>query len=134
MFILDILEVINYIPVSNDELNPCGKIPVFSQSKNKLEGYTNSDKKTIVGPAIIFGDHTSEVNYTDGKFCVSVNCKVLKPKNKNIDLYFLYTYISFRIRKEYTSDYGRHFKLLKEMKAPDVNNINDKLIGCFFKV
>ena len=133
MTILDLLKNVNYTPIPKEKIKKTGKIPVYSQSKNKIEGYINETENSINGPAILFGDHTSEITFIPNTFVATANCKILKKFENNCDIYFIYTFLSYKIKKEYTSDYGRHFKLLKEIKIPKFNISFQEKIGSFFK-
>lgn len=132
MKVLDLVQVCRYTPITKNDINSFGNVPVYSQSIDKIEGYTGNVAKSIQGPAIIFGDHTSTCNYVEGIFCVTPNCKVLKnDKAINCDLYYLYTYVQHKLNRIYTGDYGRHFKIIKEMEIP-IHNFNDQVtIGSF---
>lgn len=127
---LDILKTISYEPVNQKEISENGTIPVYSQSKKKLEGYINDENKQIMGPALLFGDHTSELSYIYNNFSATTNCKILKLKSNN-NLYYLYTYLNYKLSRIDTSDYGRHFKLLKDIDIPFIDKDKQNKIGSF---
>ena len=99
-------------------MEPIGDIPVVSQSKQLIDGYSNDKSKTINDvPVIIFGDHTRIVKYIDFDFIPGADgTKIIRSKKINIKyLYYFILYSSFKIEDR---GYNRHFSLLKNILIP----------------
>ncbi|MBN1969476.1 MAG: restriction endonuclease subunit S [Candidatus Delongbacteria bacterium] len=109
---------INKLKTKDYELN--GKIPIISQEKEFISGYTNKEITPISYkdlPLIIYGDHSQTKKYVDFEFvCGADGVKLLKPKKIfNIMYFYYYLYIvNFNKSQKYT----RHFKYLAETFIP----------------
>ena len=95
-----------------------GIIPVVSQSKNLIDGYSNVTEKRIDDlPLIMFGDHTKVVKLIDFPFVVGADgTKFFKPLLINAKyLYFLIEYVAKILPSR---GYARHYTLLKKQYLP----------------
>lgn len=94
-----------------------GRFPVVDQGKSLVAGYVD-DKSRLCGngrPAIVFGDHTRCVKYTDFPFCMGADgVKILRPKIE-ADLKYLYYYLKQLNLPD--AGYSRHFKYLKRSEV-----------------
>lgn len=99
--------------VENASYNPKGKIPVLTANKSFILGYTEETEGVYINtPAIIFDDFTTDSKYVDFPFKVKSSAiKILKSKNKDVDLKFVYEIIksiTFQIanhKRHYISQY-----------------------------
>lgn len=119
-----------------------GLIPVISQEKEIINGYTN-DKDSLINisdDVIIFGDHTRSLKLIKYNFAVGADgIKILKVdcKNLKIDTTFMYYYLKFN--KPIDRGYARHFKYLKSINflIPDYSSqkrIVEKLDICMGQI
>ena len=115
-------EVLKTIPVKSyqinqTEINPIGKYPVVSQSKELIEGYSDEESKLLdlYDEYIIFGDHSKTVKYINFPFIVGADgTKVFSSLENNVKyLYYHMLYNSYFIK---SSGYTRNYKYLKEFK------------------
>ena len=120
--IKNIDEVFITIPVKTYQINqteiePNGKYPVISQSKELIEGYSNEENKLLklYDSYVVFGDHSKTVKYIDFPFVVGADgTKVFSSIDNNVKyLYYHMLYNSFFIN---SSGYTRNYKYLKEFK------------------
>lgn len=118
------------------DVKSSGMIPVVSQSKQLIDGYSDDIGKVIHEiPAIIFGDHTRVVKYIDFDFIPGADgTKIIKPNKVSIK--YLYYYILFASSIIEDRGYNRHFSLLKNMLIPIPkieiqNNIVIYIESCF---
>ena len=129
-----------FIPVSTldkevktKETLKVGNIPVISQSLSFIDGYTNSEEKSIKDvPLILFGDHTKIVKYIDFKFCPGADgTKLFKPLDNIYAKYFYYLalYASFNIENR---GYGRHSALIKKQIVPVFKNREMQILITYF--
>jgi type I restriction enzyme S subunit len=99
------------------EYQKSGQFPVIDQGKSLVAGYVD-DESRLCGSgqsAIVFGDHTRCVKYTDFPFCMGADgVKILRPKVE-ADLKYLYYYL--RQLNLPDAGYSRHFKYLKRVKV-----------------
>ena len=114
--------------VSSTEYSHNNEIPVLTANKSFILGYTNETHGVYTNiPAIIFDDFTTDMKFVDFPFKVkSSGMKILKPKNENVDLRYVYEKmktINFKIgdhKRYYISEY-QHIKItvpdIKEQKA-----------------
>ena len=81
----------NYI-VKNTNYRDDKKIPVLTANKSFILGYTDEDFGIYENtPTIIFDDFTTDSKYVDFPFKVKSSAiKILKEKNNDIDLRFVY--------------------------------------------
>ena len=68
------------------DVESVGDIPVVSQSKQLIDGYSNDMSKMINDvPVIIFGDHTRIIKYVDKPFFLGADgVKLLKAKKQDV--------------------------------------------------
>jgi len=113
-----IVSKINKVPTN--EFKESGKIPIISQEKEYISGYTDLNLEPIKKvdlPLIVFGDHSQTKKLIDFEFISGADgVRLLKP-NKNFNpqyyLYYLET-INFNVSQKYT----RHYKYLKNELIP----------------
>ena len=89
--ILDYEQPTEYL-VKNTEYNDKYSIPVLTAGKTFILGYTNEKNSIFQNvPVIIFDDFTTSSKYVDFSFkAKSSAMKILKPKNENVNLKFVY--------------------------------------------
>ena len=89
--VLDYERPDNYIVKSTSYSNK-SKTPVLTANKSFVLGYTDEDFGIYENiPAIIFDDFTTDSKYVDFPFKIKSSAiKILKEKNSNIDLRFVY--------------------------------------------
>jgi len=107
-----------------------GKIPVVSQEKKLISGYTNDNIKPIVDiPIIVFGDHTSIFKYIDFPFVKGADgVKLLKP-NPELFLPKAFYYIIQTVQIDASQEYSRHYKYLSTSLIPiPPKNIQGQII------
>jgi len=95
-----------------------GDIPVVSQSKNLIDGYSNVIERRISDlPLIMFGDHTKAVKLINFPFVIGADgTKFFKPLLVNAKyLYFLIDYVAKILPSR---GYARHYTLLKKQYLP----------------
>jgi restriction endonuclease S subunit len=119
-----------------------GLIPVISQEKNIINGYTNDNDSliNISENVIIFGDHTRCFKLIKHNFAVGADgVKILKVNSMNhkLDTSFMYYYLKFK--KPISRGYARHFKHLKSINflIPDYSSqqrIVKKLDTCMEQI
>ena len=92
--VLDYEQPSKYI-VDNTDYNDNYDVPVLTAGKSFILGFT-SEKNNIYeasksNPVIIFDDFTTEFKYVDFPFKVKSSAmKILKPKNKDINLRYIF--------------------------------------------
>lgn len=97
-----------------------GKIPIISQGKEKIIGYSNEIKIQPYDahnyPLIIFGDHTLNIKYVDFSFLIGADgVKVLKTSNIFIPKLLFYYLENLKISTMKNTGYRRHFPILKTL-------------------
>lgn len=105
--LLDYEQPIKYATKPNETLS--NGIPVLTANKSFLLGYTN-DNSGIYSklPVIIFDDFTTDSKYVDFPFKVKSSAiKMLRPKNQNVDLKFVYE--KMRMIHTNITDHKRRF-------------------------
>ncbi|MFH0733328.1 MAG: restriction endonuclease subunit S [bacterium] len=104
--------------VKTKDYQPSGKIPIISQGKAFIAGYSDfCDKKIFLDhPVIIFGDHTKNLKYVDFDFIIgSDGVKILCPYTPIFPLYFYYVLKSYNLTDR---GYARHFSVLNTQLFP----------------
>ena len=104
--------------IQSKEVLKEGKVPVVSQGKEIIDGYSNEIDKTIMEtPLIMFGDHTRNVKYIDFPFVIGADgTKFFKPILCDARfIYYLVLHIASKLRDR---GYARHYSLLKEEPLP----------------
>jgi type I restriction enzyme, S subunit len=89
--ILDYEQPTKYI-VENTDYKDDYPTPVLTAGKSFVLGYTNETNGIFENlPVIIFDDFTTDTKYVDFKFKVKSSAmKILKPKNKNINMKYVF--------------------------------------------
>lgn len=89
--VLDYEQPTNYI-VSSEDYNDRYKVPVLTAGKSFLLGYTNETEGVYTKlPVIIFDDFTTASKYVTFPFKVKSSAmKLLTPKNKDVDLKYIF--------------------------------------------
>ena len=124
--LLDYEQPIKYL-VKNKNYNDNYNLPVLTAGKTFILGYTN-EKKGIFQqfPVIIFDDFTTASKYVDFPFkAKSSAMKMLKPKNSNVNLRFVYE--SMQLINLSSGEHKRHWLSecrYYEMKVPEINEQN----------
>ncbi|HIT90794.1 MAG TPA: restriction endonuclease subunit S [Candidatus Merdenecus merdavium] len=118
--------------IRSKEVLHIGKIPVVSQSKDLIDGYSNQNEKKInILPLVMFGDHTRNVKYIDFEFIIGADGtkfhQIIGCNPKYIFFWMQYAAETLRNR-----GYARHYSLLKEQYIPipplcEQSRIVDKL-------
>ncbi len=118
--------------IRSKEVLHIGKIPVVSQSKDLIDGYSNqTEKKINILPLVMFGDHTRNVKYIDFEFIIGADGtkfhQIIGCNPKYIFFWMQYAAETLRNR-----GYARHYSLLKEQYIPipplcEQSRIVDKL-------
>ncbi len=102
--------------IKQSEILKEGLYPVVSQSKNLVEGYTNSKDKFYQHskPIIVFGDHTRIVKLVNFDFVVGADgVKLLEPIYINSE--FGYLCLKFCCLDLRNRGYSRHYSHLQKM-------------------
>ena len=104
---LDYIQPTNYI-VESTEYDDSYKTPVLTAGKSFIKGYTNETHGIFNAlPVIIFDDFTTANKFVNFPFKVKSSAmKILKPKNKSINILFVFYYmqtvrVSFDTHKRY---------------------------------
>jgi len=89
--ILDYVQPTKYIS-KKKEYNLNGTTPILTANKSFILGYTDENDSVYDNPpVIIFDDFTTDMKFVSFNFKVrSSALKILTPRNKNIDMFFLY--------------------------------------------
>ena len=110
--------------IKQSEILKEGLYPVVSQSKNLVEGYTNSKDKFYQHskPIIVFGDHTRIVKLVNFDFVVGADgVKLLEPIYINSE--FGYLCLKFCCLDLRNRGYSRHYSHLQKMYIGIPNKI-----------
>lgn len=106
--------------VKTNEFKEIGSIPIVSQEKEFISGYTDLKIKPIEKedlPLIIFGDHSQTKKIINFEFIVGADgVRLLKPK-KEFDLNYYFYYLE-SIKFQTSQKYTRHYKYLKNEFIP----------------
>lgn len=103
--------------IKKSEIKKTGKIPVITQGKTFIEGYSNDETKVIKEvPVIMFGDHTRNVKYIDFPFIIGADGTQIHQSLIN-DKY-LYYWMALASEKLKNRGYQRHYTLLKKELIP----------------
>lgn len=102
--------------IKSKQVQDNGAIPVVSQGKNLIDGYSDQVSRTIkiTEPLILFGDHTKNVKYIDFDFIIGADgtktfkSLILIPK-------FLYYWTMYASSIIEDRGYNRHYTLLKKV-------------------
>ncbi len=108
----------NITKIEKKEILEQGDIPVITQEKIFISGYSNHDKVIDDLPLILFGDHTCTFKYIDFPFVRGADgTQLLKIDDKKL-LPKCFYYMCFLLEIPNKDKYERHFKYLKEIKIP----------------
>ncbi|MBQ7120269.1 MAG: restriction endonuclease subunit S [Oscillospiraceae bacterium] len=119
--------VTNLIPskqyqILESEVQQTGKYPVISQSKAYSIGFSDNSDRVYYHtyPAIVFGDHTTEVKYVEFDFVVGADgVKIFEPINEIITASFLFYVFQFYSKDlNKVGGYSRHYKFIKNKAIP----------------
>lgn len=97
---------------------PDGEFSIIDQSPEYIIGYTD-DKDNIIfkHPAIVFGDHSTNIKYVDFPFGRGADgTQIIYSKDSAISQLYLYHYL--KATPIPNPGYQRHFKYVKEMIVP----------------
>ena len=98
--------------ILSSEVNENGKVPVISQGKELIDGYTDKQEKSIKDvPVILFGDHTRCVKYIDFSFVVGADGVKLH-KVILCDAKYIYYCMKLIAKRIVSNGYARHHYLL----------------------
>jgi type I restriction enzyme, S subunit len=130
--LLDYEQPVNYL-VKNTEYNESTGIPVLTANKSFILGYTDESFGIFEKPpVIIFDDFTTASKYVTFPFKIKSSAiKILKPKNKEVDLRFVFEKIKriqFAIgdhKRYYISEYQ---KIIMKVPSPDEQRAISKVI------
>lgn len=105
--------------LQNSDMADTGDVPVISQEKDFINGYTNNeDARLKNGPFIVFGDHTECLKFVNFSFVQGADgIKIFKTDPLKMNGRYLYYALCGCYNK--TGFYERHFKLLKKTCIPD---------------
>lgn len=113
-----------------------GQYPIIDQGQNQISGYTDDESKVIFEDThlIVFGDHTRIFKLIKPPFSIGADgVKVfkIKDKYKNIRIEYLYYFL----KQVFIPDtgYNRHFKFLKEIEIPILDEKTQIKIIEYFK-
>ena len=108
--------------IKSSEVLRDGALPVVSQSKQRIDGYSNNKSKAIpteLLPIVIFGDHTRVAKYVNFPFIVGADgTKLLRPIHEDLTPEFLYFFVQFMSQQIRDRGYSRHFQFLKSTFVP----------------
>ena len=108
--------------IKSSEVLRDGALPVVSQSKQRIDGYSNNKSKAIpteLLPIVIFGDHTRVTKYVNFPFIVGADgTKLLRPIHEDLTPEFLYFFVQFMSQQIRDRGYSRHFQFLKSTYVP----------------
>ena len=108
--------------IKSSEVLRDGALPVVSQSKQRIDGYSNNKSKAIpteLLPIVIFGDHTRVTKYVNFPFIVGADgTKLLRPIHEDLTPEFLYFFVQFMSQQIRDRGYSRHFQFLKSTFVP----------------
>jgi len=110
--LLDYEQPTKYV-VSNTDYSDCYNTPVLTANKGFILGYTNETEGIYKNfPVIIFDDFTMDNKFVDFEFKIKSSAiKILTPKNKNVNLKFVFERIQLidivigEHRRHYLSEY-----------------------------
>lgn len=106
--------------IKQSEILQEGLYPVVSQSMNRIEGYSNEEKKLLrIKPlsVIVFGDHSKTLKLIDFDFIIGADgTKIMVPIS--LDPEYLFYVLSYNVINMKDRGYSRHFQFLKERLVP----------------
>lgn len=104
--------------VPETEFQPTGKLPIISQEREFISGYTDADVEPITDlPLVVFGDHTRVFKFVEIPFVRGADgVKLLKPTEDFLPKAFFY--LCRRLRFTNTQEYTRHSKFFATLRIP----------------
>ncbi|MGB4610473.1 MAG: restriction endonuclease subunit S [Saccharofermentanales bacterium] len=113
----------NFPRIDSKDILVYGLTPVVDQSETFIAGYTDEfSLNELEESRIIFGDHTKVLKYIDFNFVKGADgTKVLKRKNINDNIKYLYFCLQFMLKYLPELGYSRNFKNLKQLIFPIPN-------------
>lgn len=106
--------------IKQSEILQEGRYPVVSQSMNRIEGYSNEEKKLLrIKPlsVIVFGDHSKTLKLISFDFIIGADgTKIMVPISINPE--YLFYVLSYNVINMKDRGYSRHFQFLKERLVP----------------
>lgn len=88
-----------------------GILPIVSQEKEYINGYSNTEVHKFNENVILLGDHTLVLKYVPFKFQCGGDGTILL--NANIDLYFAYLLLQSKLPQ--TEGYKRYFNIVNQI-------------------
>jgi len=119
--------------IPSSEYKSDGLYPVIDQGKRKIVAYSDDSIKLYYDiPAIIYGDHTTNIKYMDTPFILGGDgTKLLKPRNNANIKYLYYALAHYNVVQE---GYKRHFPILKTKLIPVPNNDTQIVVSSVLSV
>ena len=119
--------------IPSSEYKSDGLYPVIDQGKCKIVAYSDDSTKLYYDiPAIIYGDHTTNIKYMDTPFILGGDgTKLLKPRNNANIKYLYYALAHYNVVQE---GYKRHFPILKTKLIPAPNNDTQIVVSSVLSV
>lgn len=104
--------------VPETEFQPTGKVPIISQEREFISGYTDVDVAPITDlPLVVFGDHTRIFKYVEVPFVRGADgVKLLKPTADFLPKAFFY--LCRNLRFPNAQEYTRHSKFFETLRIP----------------
>ncbi|MGH2077681.1 restriction endonuclease subunit S [Aerococcus urinaeequi] len=105
--------------IKSKEIENTGTIPVVSQGKEYIDGFSNQVDKSISPkkPVILFGDHTRNVKYIDFEFIIGADgTKIFE--SLLADSKYLFRWVQHASTFIENRGYSRHYSLLKKIPVP----------------
>lgn len=105
--------------IKSKEIENTGTIPVVSQGKEYIDGFSNQVDKSISPkkPVILFGDHTRNVKYIDFEFIIGADgTKIFE--SLLADSKYLFRWVQRASTFIENRGYSRHYSLLKKKPVP----------------
>lgn len=111
-----------------------GKYPFFTASQNQSKWI---DKNLFNGPSLIFGaGGKASIHYYEEEFSTAATCLVAYPKQNNVDLKYIYFYLSQHLHLIETGFRGTAIKQISkeyilDIKIPILSNKQERTITIF---
>jgi len=108
----------NTTKIQESSIKEKGKVPVVTQSKQFIAGYTDNTNTITDVPIIVFGDHTCTFKFIDFPFVRGADGVQLLKVDSNEILPKAFYYICSALEIENANKYMRHMKYLRKAKIP----------------
>lgn len=105
--------------IKSKDIENIGAIPVVSQGKERIDGFSNQIEKAIYPKksVILFGDHTRNVKYIDFEFIIGADgTKIFE--SILADSKYLFRWVQRASSFIENRGYSRHYSLLKKNPVP----------------